>query len=281
MPRTKVVPVVPEGDNNITPSKKQISPAKAWIFTWNNYLVPEVPKLESVLSSLGEWGYGYEVAPSTGTKHLQGWVNFSTKLRPTGLNGTGAVKGFENCEKINWIKMKGSIEQNIEYCSKCEDYHTNKKEVVEWKPDDYMDGLELYPWQQEIKDIISGKPDARKIFWFWEPEGNVGKSVFCRHLHLKHEAIIVSGGHKDMAYILSTSSPENIKLIVMDIPRTQEGHISYSFIEEAKNGMIVSGKYESKTVVFNRPHLIILANFEPSFEDKIKLSLDRWVIKRI
>jgi hypothetical protein len=48
--------------------------------------------------------------------------------------------------------------------------------------------------------------------------------------------------------------------------------------EELKNGILVSGKYESKTVVFKVPHVIFFANFEP---DMTKWSSDRYFVKNI
>jgi hypothetical protein len=100
-------------------------------------------------------------------------------------------------------------------------------------------------------------------------------------------ATVLTGGKKiDMAYIYA-QNPTSI--VVFDLPRTAEinteesdrkHHLDgiYSLAEELKNGILVSGKYESKTVVFKVPHVIFFANFEP---DMTKWSSDRYFVKNI
>ena len=61
--------------------------------------------------------------------------------------------------------------------------------------------------------------------------------------------------------------------MIITVPRTAAGYVSYSAIEEIKDGMIYSGKYEGGFANIEHPHVIILANFEPERE---KLSSDRW-----
>lgn len=56
-------------------------------------------------------GFGQEVCPTTGRVHVQGWVVFKQ------LSSFGAIKA-SFCDKIHWEKMRGSVAQNIRYCSK-------------------------------------------------------------------------------------------------------------------------------------------------------------------
>lgn len=44
------------------------------------------------------------------------------------------------------------------------------------------------------------------------------------------------------------------EIVVMDIPKQVE-HISYTGIEEVKDGAFFSGKYESGMIVMNYPHI--------------------------
>lgn len=70
----------------------------------------------------------------------------------------------------------------------------------------------------------------------------------------------------------------NSNTIIIDLSRSMEDHVPYEAIEDIKNGIFFSGKYESKMIVRNNPIVIIFANFEP---DTSKLSKDRWVITKI
>ncbi len=63
--------------------------------------------------------------------------------------------------------------------------------------------------------------------------------------------------------------------MVIDIPRANEGNVSYQAIEDLKNGALFSTKYESGMCVFNSPHVVVFANMAP---DLNKLSADRWNI---
>ena len=62
--------------NNIelpkTPKTKQISPAKRWIFTLNNYTDQDIRSIVPVLKyKCKSVIFGKEVCPTTGTPHLQ------------------------------------------------------------------------------------------------------------------------------------------------------------------------------------------------------------------
>ena len=62
---------------------------------------------------------------------------------------------------------------------------------------------------------------------------------------------------------------------MLDIPRHQLDYVGYGALEQLKNGMIYSGKYEGGTCLFDNPHVIVFANEPPKIE---KMSLDRWKI---
>lgn len=139
---------------------------------------------------------------------------------------------------------------------------------------DPMEGKTPYPWQQEILELIETEPDERTVHWYWEPNGNQGKSALAKHLVLKYDALVVSGKKNDIYHAIDNQC----KILILDIPRTVEDHVPYEAIECIKNGMIFSGKYESKMKTFNPPHIICFANFEPNQQ---KLSKDRWSIKNV
>lgn len=131
---------------------------------------------------------------------------------------------------------------------------------------------DLYPWQQKLEKLLLTEPDDRTINWYWDKHGNIGKTKFCKHMIIKHNATVLNNGaFKDIAQAL----PEAPKIVLFNITRDNEERINYSALEAVKDGLIFSGKYESHTKVFNSPHVVVFANFEPRKES---MSLDRWNI---
>lgn len=143
----------------------------------------------------------------------------------------------------------------------------------------------LRPWQQELANVVSDSPDPRKVNWLWSVQGNVGKSYMADYLAAFHDALILTPGKKqDLTYIW-TQNPKPI--CIFDLSRTvapdpelRHGPLDviYSLMEDLKNGRMTSTKYESKSVFFAVPHVIVFANFEP---DRSKMSEDRWVVKQV
>lgn len=67
-------------------------------------------------------------------------------------------------------------------------------------------------------------------------------------------------------------------IIIYDYTRTQESFISYQSIEEVKNGIFFSGKYEGKMIIYDSPWVIVFANYPPELQ---AMSSDRWIVKEI
>lgn len=242
--------------------KKQEAPAKRWCFTFNNYDEKDIQQLKDTFSS-DKYVIGLEIGKE-GTKHLQGYVNLTDKKRFSALKKIN--------DKIHWEICKGNEESNINYCTKENNYITNMKIK---KPLKILAESQLYDWQKDIIKIIEKEPDDRKIYWYWEPNGNMGKTTFSKYLSSKYGAIPVEGKKNDILYCCAEFESE---IYIMDIERSMEDYISYGAIEKIKNGYYMCSKYESKPIIRNPPHFIIFANFEP---DKKALSLDRWIIKRL
>jgi len=259
--------MAPEGSDGGNTKPHRITASKAWCFTLNNYDDNDINQLIDVLA-LHKYFFAKETGES-GTPHLQGFVEFNKKCRP--------LEMIKN-KKIHWEKMKGKIEQNIAYCSK-EEGTFFCKGFKPIKPIKII--TELYPFQKEVVNIINEEPNERTIYWFWEPNGNLGKSAVVKYLAVKHDALVLSGKSSDMKYLIIKYKehygryPE---IILLDFPRSSEGYISWTGIEEIKNGCFASTKYDCEMVIMNSPHIICFANFPV---DTTIMSNDRWKIKRI
>lgn len=92
--------------------------ARRWCFTWNNYPTDIQPngcqRAENVLRMLRAQYLivGAEIAPNTGTPHLQGYCEFSSGKR------LDVLKKVDGGERIHWEAAKGDQASNITYCSK-------------------------------------------------------------------------------------------------------------------------------------------------------------------
>lgn len=263
------------GDNGDCPQpKRRCVQSKYWAFTWNNYPEDWGSFLERSAPDLNFWVAGKEVAPSTGTPHLQGYLEAVERLRPTELGWP---------PQIHWEKARGSRAANVKYCTKEGDWESShpldvQREVAAKESLRLIQSLR--PWQQEVVDLVSQVPDERTIHWYWEPDGGVGKSSLVKLLCAKHGALVCAGKAADMKHMVAERCKRQRPpiVVIFDIPRSSLGYLSYTGIEEIKNGCFASTKYESGMVVMNSPHVLVFANHEPDYQ---AMSLDRWKVVRI
>jgi hypothetical protein len=148
--------------------------------------------------------------------------------------------------------------------------------IRDHRPKAVVEPLPLRPWQQELYGKLILPPDDREIIFIVDEVGNQGKSWFARYFIQLHEnaQIVVPGKKADMALIID----ESMKTFFFDCPRSKQGDfIQYDFLEELKNGLIFSPKYESKLKYMQqKPHVVVLMNERP---DMSKLSADRYCVK--
>jgi hypothetical protein len=255
------VPSVPEGGNTKTPSTGKVNAAIHWCFTLNNWSKDELDSICAKCANFCKFAIiGSEVGEQ-GTPHLQGYIEFKTRMRPMGV--------FDN-KRIHFEKCKGKREDNVTYCSK-----EGNVVYTLGMPKPIKIITDLYDWQKDIEKLILTEPDDRTIYWYWEPKGNIGKSQFIKYCIVKHNILYCSGGkHSDLMNLVFNCDMEKTNCVMFDVPRANEGHVSYSALESIKNGMVCNTKYETGSKVFNSPHIIVFANFPPA--DKEKLSADRW-----
>lgn len=251
-----------------TKTSTRIATSIYWSFTMNNFTNEEfeVLKNEIYIHCL-DYRVQEEIGES-GTPHLQGYIQAKKRIRP--------METF-SCKRIHWEKARSPTHAR-EYCCKEEsatgNYILDTKEPLDLiKPD--------RPWQLDIINLISKKPDYRTIHWYWDYEGNTGKSAFTKYLCAKNDALCVSGKSNDCKYAIVRYKEEKKyfpKIIIFDIPRTNIDYLNYEAIESIKNGCFFSGKYECTQIIMNCPHVIIFANSPPQ---EYKLSADRWNIIKI
>lgn len=103
-------------------NNRQIQQSRRWCFTVNNYTEQEelAWRNEHPLKRLSEWGIvGFEKAPTTGTRHLQGYIFLHRKMR---LNGIKSQMGNGG---THLEVARGDHRSNRDYCKKNGDF-------IEW-----------------------------------------------------------------------------------------------------------------------------------------------------
>lgn len=88
-----------------------------WVFTINNYTEKTIETLSAIPVEFATVIYGEEVAPSTGTKHLQGFICFSERKKRRTVERMIGGKA--------WLEVTHSPEEAIGYSIKDCVIHTN------------------------------------------------------------------------------------------------------------------------------------------------------------
>lgn len=269
MDSSKVVLDLEDG-NTVSSSKsskgkKQLSAAKHWCFTFNNYDKKDIDILIITFNRIkANYLFGEEIGEE-GTEHLQGYFCLENKLRLSALKKLFDVRiHFEVCR---------NIDASIEYCGKDGKVHSNMIKSKEIKIPDFR------PWQLELLELLGKDPDDRSIIWIYD-NGNSGKSFITRWLVMRYGAVFCSGKKADVYHNISkiVNSGGYFSIVVFDVPRTNIEYVNFEVIESIKNGLLFSGKYDSGTIMFDSPHIVVFANSPPI---ETYLTSDRWVIYRI
>jgi len=207
-----------------------------------------------------------EKGDTTGYEHLQLQLEMKRRIR---------FEWFKHhLSPIVHAEVTRNIEAAFTYCC--------KEETRIWGPwcypeplaapvRDEMEGLELKPWQVQINDILDGPRDDRKIYWFYDNSFGSGKTTFIKHLLVRRECVFMSvASAKDIAFAWKGEP-----IVLLGFPKdVDDNDIPYRAIEDLKDGLIFSAKYESDAKLHNRPFVLVFANRQPN---KFKMDPARFV----
>jgi hypothetical protein len=119
----------------------------------------------------------------------------------------------------------------------------------------------------------------RQILWYWSTVGNIGKSGMGLWLTgMKNACLLEPSKKADMAHVYQANLSQ---YVVFDCTRkTEAGAVAtaMALAEKIKDGSMFSGKYNSRTVIFKKPHVIFFTNFEP---DRTIWSEDRYNVTEL
>lgn len=208
--------------------------------------------------------------------HIQGYIEYKN---PVSFNSM--TKQYEGAH-IEKAKMPKNL---MEYCMKHESFVEPFRFLKGFpKPViDPLEGKQLKHWQIEILQYIKGEVNEREILWYVDLLGGKGKTSLAKSICINNpkRALYLSGASKDVKHGVVEflqGNDNELKVAMFDFCRSHDGFVSYQALEEIKNGIFFSSKYESKQVIFNSPHVIVFSNFKP---DLTKLSEDRWNVRII
>lgn len=247
---------------------------KYWCFTlpmfpdfwYCDEIVYDVTYVQNKLNNpkVKEWIFNVEKGAS-GYYHHQGWVMMRAKARLTEVR-----KIFPNA---HWDASRGPAAEA--YASKSDTrLYGPYSFPYKYAGEDLIN--ELKPWQGEVRRIISDPPDSRKIHWYYDTKGNVGKTALAKYLCFHYKARLIGGKTADALFAATDGYRVKHPIFIIDIPRAQGNKVPYAALEALKNGLGFSSKYESKQYIGPPAHVIVFSNQVP---DLSKLSMDRWVIE--
>lgn len=146
-----------------------------------------------------------------------------------------------------------------------------------------------HPWQKRLISYLSKPPTGRYVLWIYDPTGGCGKSTFIKSMktwYPQQVAKVAMAKVADLAHGLrkkmECSNPWNGNALMIDIAKSadpafkdRENVSMYEIIENLSNGELFAGKYDSTDLSWAPGHVIVFANWLPSFNG---LSKDRWKI---
>nr|WAE42134.1 MAG: replication associated protein [Cressdnaviricota sp.] len=250
--------------NTVGNTKRSYS-AKHWFFTLHNSDEISHEELYKKLLQLNcsEFVFQEECGEETLKHHYQGTFSLIEKK-----DNIYIKKRLYN--HIHLEKSMSALAKD--YCSKTE----TRINGPWWYPKPVDTISNLRPWQSELLiGVLLQVPDDRTIHWYWDFYGKTGKTVFAKYCCVHHKAAYVKGKKNDILYAATIL---NAPIYIIDLSRTMSDHVPYEAIEDLKNGIFFSGKYESAMVIRNCPHIVVFANFPPDLK---KLSEDRWNVVNI
>lgn len=264
-----------EGNTITSPSskKKQISPAKRWCFTLNNYDDDDISSISSTFRDLCSIAlFGAEVGDE-GTPHLQGYCEFSIKCRPTSHGLT---------ERIHWEKCKGNRDSNIKYCSKDNDVLFSMGLP---KPLKLLEESRMYEYQRYMCQWALQEPDDRKILWLWGGK-NIGKTqalkVLCNPEGIYRASILPVSKKHALAQVQRCELTETFVFNLTADESQYQTNSMFSIIESLKDGLFSTafGTDNNSMCVRNSSNVIVVANLPPD-GSKTEIDRDRFEIWKV
>lgn len=210
-----------------------------------------------------------------GTPHLQGVIHNKNQVALSTLKTWNL--------RVHWEPTR-DIKASVGYCSDPAKRNAggriwSRGFTISSGGVHILDEVDLFGWQRELITELRAPADERTIVWYCDRDGGAGKTSLAKFImvHLPRAMFFSGGKFTDMAHQVVRSKFDPATILV-NLPRTSEGKVSYAAIEAMKDGLLQSGKYEGGWRIYPCPHVVIFANWMP---DIAALSADRWTIREL
>ena len=142
----------------------KMSRSQNWVFTINNYTEETIERLCQIPIEKAWIVFGKETAPSTGTKHLQGYIALADRTKRRTVEKLLGGKA--------WLDVTHSIENAIGYSIKDMDFYWNQDPIELMRLRGVMEeakkyGSEYY-WLGEVFDNAIGRPEYEPCEAYYE-----------------------------------------------------------------------------------------------------------------
>lgn len=128
-------------------------------------------------------------------------------------------------------------------------------------------------WQDGLIRSLEGDADPREVLFYYDRNGNIGKSWCVRKLlsvYPRRVQVLGIGRKVDLAYSID---PEK-DIFVFDVHRGGMEFLQYGILENLKDRVVYSAKYDSQMKILKKvPHVVVFSNELP---DMNKMTLDRF-----
>lgn len=295
------------------------APAKRWCFTLNNYTAAELTAIVDSANSFDYLCFGRELGDSgtphlQGFLCLKQKKRFNYVKTLPGLSRAHFEKAGGTAKQASdYCKKDGDWDEYGELPGATQGTRTDFDELKEWikeqeeRPTDrevaeefpslwgryrsacisFLDLFSPSPrlvegalrdWQRELEERVAQPPNDRHVMFLVDENGNSGKSWLTSYwfTHRPEQIQMLSVGKRDdLAHAIDPTK----SLFVFDVPRGGMEYLQYTILEQLKNRVIFSPKYDSRTKILRKtPHVVVFCNEEP---DRTKMSRDRFKVTHI
>lgn len=268
-----------------------VNPLHRWTFTIN--LSNEAIEASVLITLLNvrypgaNWVFQTERGARAGRLHWQGRIKLIERKRKlTLLNefSAGLADHGITREDISFF-VEADAASSFQYAMK-----PDTRVKGPWSDKPLYLGADLnvihdapYPWQREFRSHLMGPADDRTIFWFRNPDGCVGKSLFVKYMCFRYKCwkLAIGKSHQLRSVVAEVVEQKGgMDAWLIDLPRKLGSEDSVADLvcaaEDIKNGHVSCAMYgKAKQVFMKTSHVVFFTNYDCPREFA---SADRWKV---